>query len=68
MQNNILNHTSVGHSNALDPILHPVHSPYQPPASSIFLLEPTSHQQSASSIFLSEQISISHQPIQQAVN
>jgi hypothetical protein len=53
-----------------------VRSAYQPPASSTFLSEQTSHQQSASSTFLSEQtshqqsastflseqISISHQP------
>jgi hypothetical protein len=35
---------------------------YQPPANSIFLKEQTSHQQSGSSTFLSEQISTSHQP------
>jgi hypothetical protein len=35
---------------------------YEPPASSTFLSQQTSHQQSVSSIFLSEQISISHQP------
>jgi hypothetical protein len=35
---------------------------YQPPASSTFLSEQTSHQQLTSSAFLSEQISISHQP------
>jgi hypothetical protein len=34
----------------------------QPPVSSIFFSEQTSHQQSASSTFLSEQISTSHQP------
>jgi hypothetical protein len=39
---------------------------YQPPASSTFLSEQTSHQQSASNTFLSEQISISHQPHEQA--
>jgi hypothetical protein len=38
---------------------------YQPPASSIFLKEQTSHQQSGSSTFLSE--AISHQPNEQAV-
>jgi hypothetical protein len=40
---------------------------YQPPASSIFLSEQTSHQQSGSSTFLSEQISTSHQPKEQAI-
>jgi hypothetical protein len=35
---------------------------YQPPASSTFLSEQTSHQQSANNTFLSEQISTSHQP------
>jgi hypothetical protein len=40
---------------------------YQPPVSSTFLSEQTSHQQLASSIFLSEQISTSHQPNEQAV-
>jgi hypothetical protein len=35
---------------------------YRPPASSIFLLEQTSYQQSASRTFLSEQINTSHQP------
>jgi hypothetical protein len=40
----------------------PVRSAYQPPARSIFLSEQTNHQQSASSTFLSEQISTSHQP------
>jgi hypothetical protein len=35
---------------------------YQPPASSIFLSQQTSHQQPASSTLLSEQTSISHQP------
>jgi hypothetical protein len=34
---------------------------YQPPASSTFLSEQTSHHQPANSIFLSEQTSISHQ-------
>jgi hypothetical protein len=37
-------------------------SAYQPPANGTFLSEQTRHQQSASSIFLSEQISTSHQP------
>jgi hypothetical protein len=40
----------------------PVRLPYQPPTSSTFLLEQTSHQQLDSSTFLSEQISTSHQP------
>jgi hypothetical protein len=35
---------------------------YQPPASGTFLSQQTSHQQSTSSIFLSERISTSHQP------
>jgi hypothetical protein len=35
---------------------------YQPPASSTFLSEQISHQQSDSSTFLSEQTSTSHQP------
>jgi hypothetical protein len=35
---------------------------YQPPASSTFLSEQTSHHQPANSTFLSEQISTSHQP------
>jgi hypothetical protein len=35
---------------------------YQPPASSTFLSQQTSHQQPASSTLLSEQISTSHQP------
>jgi hypothetical protein len=35
---------------------------YQPPASSTFLSDQTSHQQPANSTFLSEQISTSHQP------
>jgi hypothetical protein len=39
---------------------------YQPPVSSTFLLEQTTNQQSASSAFLSEQISKSHQPNEQA--
>jgi hypothetical protein len=42
--------------------LQHVRSAYQPPASSTFLSEQTSHQQSASITFLSEQISNSHQP------
>jgi hypothetical protein len=40
----------------------PVRLAYQPPASSTFLSEQTSHQQLANSTFLSEQISTSHQP------
>jgi hypothetical protein len=39
---------------------------YQPPASSTFLSEQTSHQQPANSTFLSEQTSTSHQPNEQA--
>jgi hypothetical protein len=39
---------------------------YEPPASSTFLSQQTSHQQLASNTFLSEQISISHQPNEQA--
>jgi hypothetical protein len=35
---------------------------YQPPASSTFLSEQTSHQPPASSTFLSEQTSTNHQP------
>jgi hypothetical protein len=35
---------------------------YQPPASSTFLSEQTSHQQPANNTFLSAQISTSHQP------
>jgi hypothetical protein len=46
----------------------PVRSAYQPPASSTFLSEQTSHHQPASSTLLSEQTStaISHQPTEQA--
>jgi hypothetical protein len=40
---------------------------YQPLANSTFLSDQTSHQQPASSIFLSEQISTSHQPNEQAI-
>jgi hypothetical protein len=40
----------------------PVRLPYQPPASSTFISEQTSHQQPANSNLLSEQTSISHQP------
>jgi hypothetical protein len=40
----------------------PVRLAYQPPASSTFLSEQTSHQQPASSTLLSEQTSTSHQP------
>jgi hypothetical protein len=42
--------------------LRPVRFVYQPPASSIFLSEQISHQQSANSTFLSEQTSTNHQP------
>jgi hypothetical protein len=40
----------------------PVRLAYQPPASSTFLSEQTSHQQSANSTLLSEQTSTKHQP------
>jgi hypothetical protein len=40
----------------------PVRLAYQPPASSIFLSQQTSHQQPGSSTFLSEQTSTSNQP------
>jgi hypothetical protein len=40
----------------------PIRLAYQPPASSTFLSEQTSHQQSANNTFLSQQISTSHQP------
>jgi hypothetical protein len=43
-------------------IKHPVHFAYQPPASSTFLSEQTSHQQPANNTFLSKQTSTSHQP------
>jgi hypothetical protein len=46
--------------------LHHVRSAYQPPASSAFLSEQTSHQQSANNTILLEQISTSHQPNEQA--
>jgi hypothetical protein len=42
--------------------LRPVRLAYQPPASSTFLSQQTSHQQPASSTLLSEQTSTSHQP------
>jgi hypothetical protein len=42
--------------------LRPVRLAYQPPVSSTFLSEQTSHQQPASSTLLSEQTSTSHQP------
>jgi hypothetical protein len=42
--------------------LRPVRLAYQPPASSTFLSEQTSHQQPANNTFLSEQTSTSHQP------
>jgi hypothetical protein len=45
----------------------PVRLAYQPPASSTFLSEQTSHQQPVSSTFISQQISINHQPNEQAV-
>jgi hypothetical protein len=47
---------------------HIVRLAYQPPASSIFLSEQTSHHQPANTTFLSEQISISHQPNEQAAS
>jgi hypothetical protein len=40
----------------------PVRLAYQPPASSTFLSQQTSHQQPASSTLLSEQTSTGHQP------
>jgi hypothetical protein len=40
---------------------------YQPPANSIFLSEQTTHQQSGSRTFLSEQISTSDQTKEQAI-
>jgi hypothetical protein len=48
--------------------MRPVRLAYQPPASTTFLSEQTSHQQSANSTFLSEQTSTSHrnQPNEQA--
>jgi hypothetical protein len=46
----------------------PVRLAYQPPASSTFLLQQTSHQQPANSTLLSEQINTSHQPTEQAAN
>jgi hypothetical protein len=49
-------------SNSTTTNLQPVRLAYQPPASSTFLSEQTSHQQPANSTFLSEQISTSHQP------
>jgi hypothetical protein len=48
--------------------LTPVRLAYQPPFSSTFLSEQTSHQQPVNSIFLSEQASTSHQPNEQVVN
>jgi hypothetical protein len=42
--------------------VRPVRLAYQPPASSTFLSEQTSHQQPASSTILSEQTSTGHQP------
>jgi hypothetical protein len=44
----------------------PVRLAYRPSASSTFLSEQISHQQPASSTFLSEQINTSHQPNEQA--
>jgi hypothetical protein len=41
-------------------MLRPVRLAYQPPASSTFLSEQTSHQQPANSTFPSQQISTSH--------
>jgi hypothetical protein len=57
--------------NKLDIVLavgdqRPVHFAYQPSASSTFLSEEISHQQSAGSIFLSEQTITIHQPNEQA--
>jgi hypothetical protein len=45
----------------------PVRLAYQPPASSIFLSQQTSHQQRANITLLSEQTITSHQPTEQAV-
>jgi hypothetical protein len=42
--------------------IRPVRLAYQPPASSTFLSQQTSHQQPASSTLRSEQTSTSHQP------
>jgi hypothetical protein len=42
--------------------MRPVRLAYQPPASSTFISEQTSHHEPASSIFLSEQTSTSHHP------
>jgi hypothetical protein len=42
--------------------MQPVRSAYQPPASSTFLSELTSHQQPANITFLSQQTSTRHQP------
>jgi hypothetical protein len=50
------------------PSAQPVRLVYQPPASSTFLSEQTSHQQPASSTLLSEQTSTSHQPNKQSDN
>jgi hypothetical protein len=44
------------------PAYRPIRLAYQPPASTTFLSEQTSHQQSANNTFLSEQISTNHQP------
>jgi hypothetical protein len=46
----------------VDDASRPVRLAYQPPASSTFLSEQTSHQQPANSTLLSEQTSTSHQP------
>jgi hypothetical protein len=53
---------STGRSEVSDGSGRPVHLAYQPPANRTFLLEQTSHKQSANSTFLSEQISTGHQP------
>jgi hypothetical protein len=42
--------------------LRPFRLAYQPPGSSTFVSQQTSHQQTGSSTFLSEQISTSNQP------
>jgi hypothetical protein len=49
-------------------VAQPVRLAYQPPGSSTFLSEKTSHQQPASSTLLSEQTSTSHQPTEQAAS
>jgi hypothetical protein len=50
------------HNDTMPGDTSPVRLAYQPPASSTFLSQQTSHQQPASSTLLSEQTSTSHQP------